>query len=253
MKLAPFCILSRCFLRTYTVSAAYNSRGLQNIGFIHALNPGLETLYKEPQELKTARQRYVRHYNSHPFWAPLIVGIFLHMEYMHAKGHIPAKAITGLKETTNNALSAIGDSVFNGSMGIAWALFTACLVLAGMCKTALALGIVLFAALHILRLVSFWGGLTRGIGVLSVLRRYDLINLGDTLKIFNAFLMAVFLSLASPGLSSLNIGASLIFLLAFAWLSGKMHFPRFIAVFFFVTGTYILYSYGRALLDYLQK
>ena len=95
------------------------------------MQPGLEIIHTDPKELRKARKRYVRHYQSHPFWMPCLVGIFLNVEKAIATGSFPPTMLQKVKDTTAYALSAIGDSVFAGSLLIFWALATVCLLLSG--------------------------------------------------------------------------------------------------------------------------
>lgn len=179
----------RCFLRTYFVGAGFNTRGLQNIGFSYAMQPGLEAIYSDKAELAKARKRYVKHYNSHPFWAPLLVAIFLSVEMQIRDGRFPVLLLDKLKNTTSYTLSAIGDSVFAGSGLIFWALATVNMLLSGHHVQAMLLGITLFAGLQIFKGFTFWSGLHKGLGFLDELKRWDLINWGERLKFANAFLV----------------------------------------------------------------
>ncbi|WP_432738420.1 PTS system mannose/fructose/sorbose family transporter subunit IID [Maridesulfovibrio sp. FT414] len=179
----------RSFLRCYFVSAGFNSRGLQNIGFSYAMQPGLEAIYSDPSELATARRRYVKHYNSHPFWAPLLVAIFLSVEVQIKDGRFPVQLLDKLKNTTSYTLSAIGDSVFSGSGLIFWALATVNMLLAGLRTQALLFGVGLFAGLQAFKVFTFWSGINKGLGFLDELKRWDLINWGEKLKFANAFLV----------------------------------------------------------------
>ncbi|WP_319762935.1 PTS system mannose/fructose/sorbose family transporter subunit IID [Maridesulfovibrio sp.] len=179
----------RCFLRSYFVGAGFNTRGLQNIGFSFAMQPGLEAIYDDYAELVKARKRYVKHYNSHPFWAPLLVAIFLSVEMQIRDGRFPVQLLDKLKNTTSYTLSAIGDSVFSGSGLIFWALATVNMLLAGHHTQAMILGVVLFGVLQIFKGFIFWAGINRGLGFLDELKKWDLINWGERLKYANAFLV----------------------------------------------------------------
>lgn len=179
----------RCFLRSYFVGAGFNSRGLQNIGFSYAMQPGLEAIYSDPVELSKARKRYVKHYNSHPFWAPLLLAIFLSVEVQINDGRFPVQLLDKLKNTTSYTLSAIGDSVFSGSGLIFWALATVNLLLAGLHTQAMLLGVILFVVLQLFKGFTFWSGLNKGLGFLDELKRWDLINWGERLKFANALLV----------------------------------------------------------------
>lgn len=104
-------VLLRIFLRTYVVGATFNTKGMQNVGFALVMEPGLVDLYgHDPAALQRARSRYLKHYNTHPFWTPLLAGIFLSMEKKIASGLLPADILLKLRSTTVYTLSALGDS-----------------------------------------------------------------------------------------------------------------------------------------------
>ncbi len=222
-------LLLRCFLRTYLVGAAYNPRGLQNIGFTFALEPALAALYGEGSSLRAARMRYVRHYNCHPFWTPMLLGIFLHTEAAIAEGTMRPAMLSALQETTTNALSAIGDSLFSGSLLVTWALAASCFVLAGEPLAAGLLTLGLFLALQIFKAVTFIAGLRKGLAILVALRRFDLINWGEFIKCCNAVLLAVFLHFALPEASVPAWAGVVLYLLLAGWVVGKLHAPRVFA------------------------
>ena len=69
--------LLRCFGRTYFVNAAYNPRGLQNIGQIFAVEPVLAVIYEDGEALREARARHIAHANCHPFFVPAWIGMVL--------------------------------------------------------------------------------------------------------------------------------------------------------------------------------
>lgn len=180
---------ARSFLRCYFASAGFNTRGLQNIGFSFAMQPGLEAIYSDPAELAKARRRYVKHYNSHPFWAPFLVAVFLSVELQIRDGQFPVELLDKLKNTTSYTLSAIGDSVFSGSGLIFWALSTVNLLLAGLHTQAMLLGVCMFVGLQVFKGFTFWSGINKGLNFLDELKRWNLINWGERLKFANAFLL----------------------------------------------------------------
>ncbi|QGY42006.1 3-keto-L-gulonate transporter [Pseudodesulfovibrio cashew] len=188
----------RSFMRCYLAGAGFNTRGMQNIGLMYAMQPGLSSVHDDPKALKTAYKRYVSHYQSHPFWMPCLVGIYLNVEAAIAAGRFPPKMFAKVKDTTAYTLSAIGDSVFAGSLLIFWALLTICLLLTGHDASALALGVILFIGLQAFRAYTFVQGLRHGFKVLERLKRWDLINWGRRIKYVNAVLMVWLLALIWP-------------------------------------------------------
>ncbi|MGE4552025.1 MAG: PTS system mannose/fructose/sorbose family transporter subunit IID [Desulfovibrionaceae bacterium] len=180
-----------CLARCYLAGACFNTRGFLNVGLAFAIYPGLTAIHHhDPEALREAKRRYVRHFHTHPFWLPCLVGIFLSAERLIAAGQLPAAMLEKVKNTTSYTLSAIGDSVFAGSVLIFWALASACLLLAGERMAPLLLGVIFFLGLQGFRAYTFWLGLRRGFSVLERIRRWDLINWGQKVKYANGLLLA---------------------------------------------------------------
>lgn len=219
-------VFIRCFLRTYCIASAYNPHGLQNIGFLYAIEPALNALYGPGPRLREARLRYASNYNSHPFLTPMLLGVLLRMEKGIAMGHLDPAVLVALKDTTANTLSAIGDSIFNGTLLSSWVLVVGCLVLAGMPGPALALTALAFALLQVFKLATFILGFRKGMAVLFFLRRLDLINWGERIKYVNALLLSLFLWLALPEASMEAWAGAILYLLMAGWIVGRLHVPR---------------------------
>jgi PTS system mannose-specific IID component len=233
-----------CFLRSYFVGAAYNPHGLQNIGFLYAVEPALVALYGPGEALRDARLRYSRQYNCHPFFTPLLLGVLLHMEMAIAAGQLDAFPLNNLKDTTANTLSAIGDSFFYGSLLGLWALSSACLILADMRGMAFGLTALCIFSLQVFKLVTFVMGVNKGMAVLLFLRRLDLINWGDRCKKMNAVLLGLFLRLALPNASGLAWGGVVMYLLIAGWLVGRLHILRIGMVFVLLFLSIVLQLFG---------
>lgn len=218
--------LMRCFFRSYMTGAAYNPRGLQNVGFLYAIDPGLTALYRESEGLKKARLRHAKHFNSHPFFTPLLLGAYLRMEEGIEGGRLSPTSFASLKETAANSLSAIGDSFFNGTCLNTWALCSVTLICLGLPAHALALAGALLFGVQVFKLVTFILGWRLGMSVLFLVKRIDLINWGERLKYLNAALLAVFLWFALPDAHGLACVFTAVSLLLLSWFIGKMHINR---------------------------
>ena len=191
--------LATCLGRCYLVGSAFNTRGMQNVGLAYAMEPGIAAIYADPARLAEARTRYARHYNTHPFWTPMLVGIFLSMETKIARGLFPAQMMDGVKGTTVYTLSAIGDSLFGGSVMVLWSICTIILLAAGWPGAAVALGVLGVLGLQCFKAATFLLGFREGLSVLRRFRRWDLINWGQRLKVLNGALLVLFWTLAWPG------------------------------------------------------
>lgn len=186
----------RCLCRSGMLNAAYNARGLQSIGFLYAIMPGLREIYPDDEAFAASCSRYSEHFNCHVAWAPFLCGAFLHTERQVAAGTLDPEMIGMLKETTLNSLSAVGDSFISGSLMAGLVLLLSCLVLLGSPQAACVIVLAwLFLAL-LLKFSTFYLGLARGFNLLRHLRRLNLVNKGDYIKLFNGILLTALLALA---------------------------------------------------------
>ena len=124
------------------VGATFNTRGMQNVGLAFIMEPGLRALYAgDPSALKRARGRYLKHYNTHPYWTPLLVGIFPVHGTQNRFGH--ARLPTFSRSSVPPRCIPFphsGDSFFGGSFLVLWSLVGVNLAAAGKYRTARFLG-----------------------------------------------------------------------------------------------------------------
>ncbi|GHV53371.1 PTS 3-keto-L-gulonate transporter subunit IIA [Deltaproteobacteria bacterium] len=227
MRYIPWSVYLRIFLRTYLVGAAFTLRGLQNVGFIYALEPGLSAIHTQPASLRQARSRYVRHHNCHTFWTPLIAGMFLHAEDAIAANRMTVESFMGIKDTATYTFSALGDSVIGGSMLVSWALLTTLLLITGNIPAAAGFTLALLILLQLCRLFLFAFGLRYGLKALFQIRRFNLINWGDYFKIGNAaLLLLIFIHCAPQNRHPLEWVSFIGCAVLAAWLVARLHVPR---------------------------
>ena len=214
-------------LRTYLIGASFNTRGLQNIGIVYALEPGLRAIHRDPRACRDARKRYLRHFNTHPFWTPLLVGVFLSLEGNIARKTFPPELLASVKDTTVYTLSAIGDSVFGGSLLVFWSLVSCTLVVSGHEMAAALFTLSLFLGLQAFKALTFIAGLREGLKVLQRLKQWDLINWGDRIKMCNGLLLVVLLWRVWPHPAhGLPWGIACIMLSVAALMVGRFHISR---------------------------
>jgi len=220
-------ILFATYLRCYFVGAAFNTRGLQNVGLALAMEPGLTAIYRDPEERRKAWKRYTKIYNTHPLWTPFLVGVFLSLESRIARNQFPVAVLTQVKSTVVFTLSAVGDSFFGGSLTVLWALATACLLTAGAPWAALFLGSLLFLGLNAFKLVTFVLGYRQGFGALNHIKRWDLINWGRRIKVLNAALLVILWTMVWPkGLDVLGWAGGVAVVAGLALAVGRFRMNR---------------------------
>jgi mannose/fructose/N-acetylgalactosamine-specific phosphotransferase system component IID len=228
--------LLSCFLRCYLIGAAYNTRGLQHVGLTFAMEPGLAVLYPDPAERDKAFARYLKLYNTHFFWTPLMVGLFLSLEVKIAQGVAPAEMLDNIKTTTAFTLSAIGDTFFSASIMGLWGLSAACLVASGHYTLLACLAGALLVTVQIFKALTFHAGYREGFQVLRRLKRWDLVNLGRKVKVANAALLAVFWILARPLGGATTLADAILVGLLVAWAATKPLVSREIALLVLAAG-----------------
>ena len=188
---------AQCLLRGCMLNFLYTEQGLQSIGFLQAILPGLRSLYKDQAAFAAACARYSRRFNCHLFWAPFLAGSFLHLERSLRQSGAPPDFALSLREAALNSLSAIGDSFFSGSLAVSTTLAFSCLVLLQQPGLVAVLFMAWLLLSLILKAALFHLGLTRGLPALRLLTRLALVNKGEKLKLANAALLLCFLALLS--------------------------------------------------------
>lgn len=187
------CVLLRVFLRTYLVGAAFNTKGMQNVGLSYIMEPALQALYGDDlSALRKARSRYLKHYNTHPFWTPLLVGIFLSMEKKIAAGLLPSDLLSKLRSTTVYTLSALGDSFFGGSFLVLWSLIGVNMAVRGHVVFLGVWMVLCLVALQAFKAYTFGRGYAQGLAFLQRLKSWNLIDWGTRIKLANGVLLALF-------------------------------------------------------------
>jgi len=101
--------LNRVFARLLFVQATIHKRGMQNIGFLHALDAAREPLHET-----ALLGRHAEHFNTNPNMAPVVVGGVLRIEEEGGRGG-PA-SVTRFKQVCASALAAAGDVFFGGGL-----------------------------------------------------------------------------------------------------------------------------------------
>ena len=108
----PALTLARVFWRCLFLQAAWNRRGMQNLGFAYAMAPALRRLYADPERRREALRRHLSTFNCHPYTAAAIVGGAIHHEERVAAGEEAASATAEYKQVLQGPLAAVGDGFF---------------------------------------------------------------------------------------------------------------------------------------------
>ena len=116
--------LYRLFWRSFCLQAVWNFERMQNLGFLYILAPVLNKLYPEKEKRIQSYRRHLEFFNTHPYFANVLVGIVARLEEeMALGGEVKPEEITTVKMSMGGAFGGIGDSLF----WAAWRPFTALL------------------------------------------------------------------------------------------------------------------------------
>jgi PTS system mannose-specific IID component len=166
--------LARVFLRSFFLQAAWNPRGMQNLGFADAISPALRELYPDPADCAKAVSRHLEFFNCHPYMAAAILGGAVRLEERVANGESPPESVSSFKRALGPPFAALGDGFF-------WlALRPAAALAAAASEPFLGLGCVfvflmLYNAAHLpARIWLFATGYTRAEGVVDAVGRAHL-------------------------------------------------------------------------------
>ncbi|HET8723425.1 MAG TPA: PTS system mannose/fructose/sorbose family transporter subunit IID [Anaeromyxobacteraceae bacterium] len=138
----PPVTLRRVFWRCLFLQAAWNRRGMQNLGFAYAIDPALRRIYPDPARRAEALRRHLATFNCHPYTAAAIVGGAIHHEERVAAGAEPVGAPLEYKQVLQGPLAAVGDGFFwaglrpffgalaaAGTVALGWPALVACVLL----------------------------------------------------------------------------------------------------------------------------
>ncbi|MTI47127.1 PTS system mannose/fructose/sorbose family transporter subunit IID [Sporosalibacterium faouarense] len=90
----------------FTLQWSWNYERMQALGFLWAILPVLQKVYKKGEELKEAMQRHLQFYNTNPVASPLILGASIALEEDKA-----GQAASSIKVGLMGPLAGIGDTI----------------------------------------------------------------------------------------------------------------------------------------------
>lgn len=180
--------LVHVFWRSLFLQAAWNPRGMQNVGFADAIAPALAELYPDPVERAKAAARHLEFFNCHPYLAAAILGGAVRLEERVASGEAPPQSVSSFKSALGPPFAALGDGFF-------WlALRPTAALAAAVTEPFLGLGCVavflaLYNSVHLAtRVWLFLTGYTRAEGVVEAVGRAHFASGTPLLKICGAAL-----------------------------------------------------------------
>jgi PTS system mannose-specific IID component len=175
-------VRTRVFLRSLLLQAAWNRRGMQNLGFEYAIAPALDALYPEPERRRDAAARHLGFFNCHPYMAAAILGGAIHHEERVARGEEPPVAPQRYKATLQGPLAAIGDGFFWTALR---PFFGALAALGALLFgwPAVVAAVTIYNAIHLaLRIRMFNAGYRQGDAVIAAIAAMSLPSAAERLR-----------------------------------------------------------------------
>jgi len=106
-------MLKSVFMRTLTLSSAYNYERMQALGFVFAMIPVIKHFYKKPEDQIKAYQRHFELFNTTPSMGGFITGLTAAMEKENSTDeNFDERSINAVKVSLMGPFAGIGDTVF---------------------------------------------------------------------------------------------------------------------------------------------
>ncbi len=184
--------LARVFWRCLFLQAAWNRRGMQNLGFAYAVDPALRELYGSDRERREqALRRHLGFFNCHPYMAAAIVGGVIHHEERVAAGAEPTDQPQEFKVALQGPFAAVGDGFFWTALRPFFGALSAVGALLFGWRAIVA-ALAVYNAIHLaLRIHLFWAGYRKGDALVDDVARLGLPVVADRLRAAGAAICGV--------------------------------------------------------------
>jgi len=187
------------FLRSFLVQSSWNYHTMLGTGFAFSMLPTLKRLFgADEEELNSALERHVDHFNAHPYLANIALGAALRME---ADGEQP-ETIRRFKLAVRGPLGGLGDSLFWASWLPLVSILSIALGWAGLLPRwgVVTLFLVLYNLGHLgVRIWGYREGLRLGRSVGHSLARLDMSGWSDRLRGWASLVLGVLAALVLTG------------------------------------------------------
>ncbi|MBI2361899.1 MAG: PTS system mannose/fructose/sorbose family transporter subunit IID, partial [Elusimicrobia bacterium] len=80
LRVLPDREFSAIMRRGLLLQAGWNFEGMQNLGFLYAIEPGLARIHHDPEERRRAMMRHLGFFNTQPYMAGFAVGACMALE-----------------------------------------------------------------------------------------------------------------------------------------------------------------------------
>lgn len=188
----------RIFLSSLFVPAAFNYRGMQNLGFIFTMLPLAKQLRGDKERLIAFLTRHFQLFNTHPYLSAAVVGSVVRVEMDGLRTDSNDNVAVNLKSALAGPYAALGDSFFWGAMKPLAAVFSVLLAWQSSLLAPAAL-LILYNPVHLwVRIGGFMEGYRGRNEGIDFIRRLDLPLVSERIRCFSLLgLIAVAISVYS--------------------------------------------------------
>ncbi len=173
-ELVVTAVAIRIFLRSLFISAAFNYRGMQNLGFIFTMLPLAKQLRGDKERLIAFLVRHFQLFNTHPYLSAAVIGSVVRGEMDGLKTDSNDNSALNLKNALAGPYAALGDSFFWGAMKPLAAVFSVLLAWQSSLLASVAL-LILYDPAHLwVRIRGFMEGYRGRNEGIDFIRRLDL-------------------------------------------------------------------------------
>ncbi|OGH55925.1 MAG: hypothetical protein A3G34_05310 [Candidatus Lindowbacteria bacterium RIFCSPLOWO2_12_FULL_62_27] len=152
------------FARSFFVQAAWNAERMQNVGFLFALRPALKRIWEGDQTgFEESCARAYAFVNTHPYFAPAVMGVALHIEDKIATGLALPERVDEAKTRITGPLNALGSLWFWDHLRLLSFLAALPIILFSSPAAVAAGGCLFFLIFNFFHLRTRWVGLTLGL------------------------------------------------------------------------------------------
>jgi len=114
------------------IQAAWNFRGLLNLGFAQAIAPAVCQLFRDRRKRAECLKRHLNFFLSNPYFATYAVGACIRLEEQFQEtGNPDPEQIESFKRAIGSPLASLGDSLIWGALRPAMLLVGVIIALAG--------------------------------------------------------------------------------------------------------------------------
>lgn len=152
------------FAKSFLIQAAWNADRMQNVGFLFSIRRVLKNVWKDhPEKFEAAVGRASSFFNTHPYFAPAVMGVAIHLEEKIARGEAAPEDLDSARTRLSAPLNALGSLWFWDHLKLLAFLMALPLLILRDPRAILAGAVLFFAVFNFFHIRTRWIGLRLGL------------------------------------------------------------------------------------------